>query len=557
MLISIKSKILSVVALSLCGMAVCVFSLSWRSYHKSEQGIHNQLESIVQASNTIIQSEYDLFQDGLITEAVAKENALRSIAALRYGGSEYVFILDEDVNMLMHPIKPKLNNTSVKNSQDPTGKFLFREMVEVAMNGGGIVEYMWPRPGDEEPVQKASYLDVFEPWGFVIGTGVYIDDLKSVLMNTLIEGFIILLAFGGITGLVAMRTANSVVRPMLRLADTMKELTLGNTSIAVEGTERKDEIGPMAVAVTAFRDGLAERAVLEKANKEAESSNLLRQNKIEKLIEVFKGKSADVLSQMEANIHSLKSSSDGLQGYAQETDAQSARASAVSHETSSNVQTVAAAAEELSASVSEIMQNVHNNNGTISETANMTSKANEKVKELANAVSKISDVVSLIADIAEQTNLLALNATIEAARAGDSGKGFAVVASEVKQLADQTARATDEISNQISMVQGSTKETVVSIENITQSMEEVSNIMSAIAAAVEEQGAATNEISRNAQFAATGTLEVSENTQNVTKTAKDTTSSALEVGHAADDLAMRAEEMKVQVEQFLSGVAAA
>ncbi|MFC7292477.1 methyl-accepting chemotaxis protein [Hirschia litorea] len=554
---SIKGRVFSIVLMSLIGLTLTVFILSWQSYRMAEKQVHTQLQSVVDASISILDMQYARFENGDAREEDAKAAALRAIESIRFREREYVFIANSKHEIVMHPTHPEYNGQYVGDFRNSKGELVAEKWVNKALEGGGIVYYEAKDEHRDEIHMKTGYVEYFPKWDMVVTTSIHAVDLRDALVMLYSQAGLLLVLACAIIGFQGWRTVKQVVGPINALSESMQSLLAGNTDIKVVGTERRDEIGPMAKAVVAFRDGLAERAVLEVKNQKAEAETVKRRDIIDELVRSFQTQSVVDFAEMSKHAEELKLSSQSLRSLATETDNRSSRANSVSNETSSNVQTVASAAEQLSSSVAEILVNVQSNNETIFQTAEQTAEANGKMRQLAEAVAKIGDVVSLIADIAEQTNLLALNATIEAARAGEAGKGFAVVASEVKQLADQTARATQEISSQIGMIQGSTDETVISIEQITKSMDTVSSTMSAISAAVEEQGAATNEISRNAQFAAEGTEEVAENTKSVTEVAQNTNQSAIQVENVAEDLTKRARDMEDRVNAFLKGVTAA
>ncbi len=554
---SIKARVFSIVLMSLIGLTLTVFILSWQSYRMAEKQVHTQLESVVDASISILNMQYSRFENGDVSEEEAKAAALRAIESIRFREREYVFVANTKFEIVMHPTHSNYNGQYVGDFKDSKGELVAEKWINKALDGGGIVYYEAKDEKRNEIYMKTGFVEYFPKWDMVVTTSIHASDLRDALIMLYIQAGILLALACAIIGFQGWRTVKQVVSPINALSESMQSLLAGNTDIKVVGTNRRDEIGPMAKAVVAFRDGLAERAILELKNQEAEAETRKRRDVIDALVRTFQTESEVDFSEMSKHAEELKVSSQSLRSLATETDDRSSRANAVSNETSSNVQTVASAAEQLSSSVAEILVNVQSNNETIHQTAEQTAEANSKMRQLADAVAKIGDVVSLIADIAEQTNLLALNATIEAARAGEAGKGFAVVASEVKQLADQTARATQEISSQIGMVQGSTNETVISIEQITKSMDTVSSTMAAISAAVEEQGAATNEISRNAQYAAEGTEEVAENTKSVTEVAQNTNQSAIRVENVAEDLTKRASDMAERVNTFLKGVIAA
>ena len=273
-----------------------------------------------------------------------------------------------------------------------------------------------------------------------------------------------------------------------------------------------------------------------------------------KMIEDFETNVKTVVDQVAAASTEMRATAESMAASSEESVRQSNAVAAAAEEATSNVQTVASASEELSSSISEISRQVSQSSKIAQEAVQEAERTNITVQGLAEASTKIGDVVNLINDIASQTNLLALNATIEAARAGEAGKGFAVVASEVKNLANQTARATEDISSQISAIQDATTGAVDAIQGIGKTIDQVNEIAGTIAAAVEQQGAATNEISRNVQEAATGTQQVSQNIQSVSQAANEAGQGASEVLSAAEELSKQSEVLGNEVDKFLENV---
>jgi len=282
-----------------------------------------------------------------------------------------------------------------------------------------------------------------------------------------------------------------------------------------------------------------------------------RQDKMNRAIEMFDGKAKAALGAVAGAAGQVQNSANTLSGNAQQTSTQSTAVAAASEQASANVQTVASATEELAASVQEISRQVADSAKIAGQAVDQANRTNVTVKGLSDAAQKIGNVIKLIQDIASQTNLLALNATIEAARAGEAGKGFAVVAAEVKNLANQTAKATEEISQQIAEIQGATSESVGAIQEIATTITSINQIASTIAAAVEQQGAATKEIARNVQEAAKGTQEVSNNIGGVNKAAGETGQMAGHLLSAAAELTQQSEGLRSEVEGFFTAIRAA
>ena len=358
-----------------------------------------------------------------------------------------------------------------------------------------------------------------------------------------------------LTGFIYLDTVRNVVRPLVNLAGVMTRLAKGDTAASYDGRTRGDEIGAMVESVAVFKQSMidTDRLRREQAALEARAEQDKKRT-MARMADEFEGSVRSVVELVSSASSQLQSTALSMTKTAEETQRQSSSVASASEQATSNVTTVASAAEELSASISEISRQVAESSQISGEAVTASEATNAKVRALADAAQKIGEVVKLINDIAAQTNLLALNATIEAARAGDAGKGFAVVASEVKQLANQTARATEEIGNQIKSIQDATLESVGAIDQIGKTIGRVSEIATAIAAAVEEQSAATQEIARNVQQAADGTTQVLTTIQGVTQAANDTGEAAGNVLTASGALGKQADSLREKVDFFLAKV---
>ncbi len=439
-----------------------------------------------------------------------QKDAMAVIGSLRFGptAKDYFWINDAHPKMVMHPIKPALNGKDLSGFKDPDGKFLFKEFVKTCQeNGEGFVDYLWPKPGFDEPVRKLSYVKLFDKWGWIVGTGIYLDDVDQMVadkqneIHTQLAGqrnwiisimLVILLAAGGMVTLITRKISASIVSASAMLKDIAEGE--GDLTHTLQ-VQSKDEVGEMAgwfnLFVNKIRGIISE--VKEKATHLDDSSRDLagiseHMSKGTEQTSAKAGKVSEAAGTMSTNVTAV---------------------AAAMEEASTNMSMVAAAVEEMTATINEIAENTGKASIITSDAVDQTGQASTQVSELGSAAQQIGKVVETITEISEQVNLLALNATIEAARAGDAGKGFAVVANEIKELARQTAEATGEIKQKVEDIQSSTKGTVTQISTISEVVNQVNEIVSTIATAVEEQSVTTQEIATNVSQASEGIGEVS------------------------------------------------
>jgi methyl-accepting chemotaxis protein len=375
------------------------------------------------------------------------------------------------------------------------------------------------------------------------------------------EQLILMLAAGGFVlgGLLALLLGKGISRPMTAMCNAMRKLAAGNFEVVLPGLGRKDELGEMASAVEEFKVQAIARAERDAATQEAQNkaASAARRAELIRFADEFEAAVGAIVANVSSSAVQLEASAGTLTRTAETTQSLSSQVAGASEEASTNMQSVASATEELSASVDEIGRRVKESSQIAEAAVRQAEQTDGRIGKLSRAAQEIGDVVKLITAIAEQTNLLALNATIEAARAGDAGRGFAVVASEVKSLASQTAKATDEISNHISGMQGATQESVAAIKEIGGTIGKISDIAATIASAVEQQSSATQEIARSVQNVAQGTQEAATNVMHVNRGATETGAASEEVLNSARTLSSESARLREELDSFMANIRAA
>jgi len=524
--------------------------------HSMRTDMSTKTRELVESAVSLIASYQAQAQAGSLSEDQAKRQALLAVKALRYGHNDYFWVNDMAPTMLMHPIKPELDGRDISQTRDPNGKALFVEMVKVVQaQGEGQVDYMWARTSGGTPVPKISYVKGFTPWGWVVGSGVYVDDMEAAItsMRHQVMGIAAALISG--VFLIMHLMARSISQPISQITQAMHQISNDQFNVRISDTDLNNEIGRLAQAAETFRQkGQKLQALTDQAQAEAVRQSA-RQTFLSEQTRLFERTVQSALAGMREVAQEMGGCAESLDRVAQES---SHKAQDVVHSSSraaSNVTTVATATEELSASVHEITRQVKNSTTMTTSAVQTAQTSTRTIAELSSAADRIGSVVQLISEIAAQTNLLALNATIEAARAGAAGKGFAVVANEVKSLANQTAKATEEITAQVAQMRGVVEQSTAATADIVRSINEMDHVSSTIAAAVEQQGAATSEISRNVQQASGDTQAVTQAIAEVAQAAEQTRQISLDALQISERVQKHTSELAQAVQTFLKNAA--
>jgi methyl-accepting chemotaxis protein len=520
---SLKAKFRIMVAAAAAGLVIVAgFWISnQHSVLLSEK--MKKAASLIDVPYSVIAEQQQLESAGKISRAEAQAHALEAIRSMRYEGANYFWINDEHPTMIMHPLKPELNGKDLSSFKDPAGKLLFVECVEAARAPeGGYVFYLWPKPGKDKPVSKLSFVKAFAPWGWVIGTGIYIDDVEAAWRTSALKAGGLALACLVPLLAVSTATSRSITGATARMVALIGELAAHNLAVDDLAITSGDELGKAGEALNRMKNHL--RTTIQ---------------------------SIAVTAQHVATAsEELSSTSQQISANSEETSAQANVVTQAVQQVNQNLQSVSTGGEEMTSTIQSIATNAHEAATIASNAVQTAQAANATVGKLGDSSREIGEVIKVITSIAQQTNLLALNATIEAARAGEAGKGFAVVANEVKELAKQTAKATEDISRKIGTIQTDTKGAVEAIGTITGIIGQINDISGTIATAVEEQSATTNEMTRNVADAAKGSGEITHNIAGVAEAARGTSNSASESLKASNELAGMAAELHNLVAQF-------
>lgn len=555
----LRTKLTVLLGLSIMALVVSLGVAASLTRQRMMDDRVDKLRGVVQSTIAIAQ-----WLDKRITaNQLTREQALAllrdDIHAIRFdAGSGYIFVVARDNTILANGISPEREGTKMPAStiDMTTGRPIMESMQEIlAHSNEGVVFYGFPRPGQTVPVPKVSYIARFAPWDMTFVTGAYVDDLDAAFHGLLLR---LALTGGGIlaiTLLAAWLVNHDITVSLGGLKTAMERLAQGDLSTVVPGTDRHDEVGGMAAAVLVFKDSMTEAQRLRAAQDEVKALSAAEQKAtLNRLANSFEGKVGHLVGMLSTASTELEATAQSMTNTAKRSHHQAATVASAAEQATNGLQTVASAAEELAASIAEINRQVAHSSAITSKAVDDAKRTDGIVRALAEAAEKIGAVVGLITNIASRTNLLALNATIEAARAGDAGKGFAVVASEVKNLANQTGKATEEIGTQVMQIQAATREAVEAIRGIATTIEQVNTIAATIASAVAVQGAATSEIAQNVQQTTQAASDVTRGIAGVSQAASETGAGSGQVLSAASDLAKRADQLSGEVRDFVTGV---
>lgn len=540
--IKITSRIWILTGLTVLGI---IFFASFAHTKFADVAREDKLDMVKQEVMTvsgILKEHYRMFREDKISEEEAKSRAKELIAGLRYGKDDYFWINDLSPAMVMHPIKPSMNGQSLGSIKDPNGKRLFVEMVQtVQEDGQGFVDYLWPKPGSDEPVPKTSFVVEFEPWGWILGSGIYLDELHAAVAanrsDLVMQAAITIL----IVGLIAFWISRSMQRRIAILRSSIRTFADSKTfnrELAISGN---DEVGAMARDINELL--MAARSVMESTRTAVVDIN----NRVGTVISVSQ---------------QAHENSSGQCREAEESASAIEQMSGAIHEVSGNAQAAANASEDATAGLNETRSMV---DSTISEVTALSEDIGEAADVIGNLkahADKINHILDVIQDIADQTNLLALNAAIEAARAGEQGRGFAVVADEVRSLARRTADSAGEVYGLISSLQESSDGSVeVMQKSLERARKSVSQIQRAGEALIRIDGAVSDIKEMNISIASAveeqsvASSQISRSVSRVSELANGTLASQSEIRESVSRMGAMTDELKATLERYLpSGV---
>ncbi|NWJ26515.1 methyl-accepting chemotaxis protein [Rhizobium sp. RM] len=588
----ISMRLYALVALFLVILATALTFSLLESYRGMERERKAGLESMNHTAIAILDQYYRMEQSGSLSREAAQQQAKATIAAMRYGnGSGYFWINDMHPKMVMHPIKPEMNGTDLSGNKDPNGKALFVEFVNtVKASGQGFVDYYWPKPGAPEPVEKFSHVAGFAPWGWIVGTGVYVDDLKAVFWRDAYLNAAICLVGGLLVIAAATATIRGVVKPIERIKHSMSRIADGDGEADVPFADRSNEIGAMAKTLLVLRNSVNERSALQR--REAEQQRALE--------EARRGNEMTLRSASERQDHAMSQLGNALENLANgdltveisdigadyeklRTDFNRAvgalhqvieaisKTSHVVNDSASDIseatgnlsrrteqqaaalEETAAALDEITATVRTASERANEARQMVGDTKTSAGRSGEIVRDAVAAMGRIEDsskrisqIISVIDEIAFQTNLLALNAGVEAARAGEAGRGFAVVAQEVRELAQRSANAAKEIKSLITSSAEEVGSGVRLVRSTGDALDEIVGLVNRVDGHV-------NSIATAAREQATGLHEINTSVNHMDQMTQQNAAMVEETTAASQTLAEESRQLHALLSRFELG----